>query len=123
MTREEAIEILEEVRTIDDSMYQYNERYLQALDLAIKALKQTEDKEVITNQEWLSYISPEDWVRVIHWLYHDYGTRFTDSEGAILKWLRQDVREEQTFEVLQPCTDLQPCTESLPPFWFRKEQE
>ncbi len=42
MTREEAIEILEEVKTIDDSMYQYNEKYLQALDLAIKALEQTD---------------------------------------------------------------------------------
>lgn len=57
--------------------------------------QKSEDAEVITNQEWLSHISPEDWVRVIHWLYHDYGTRFTDSEGAILKWLRQDMREEQ----------------------------
>ena len=35
MTREEAKEILEEVKTIDDSMYQYSKKYLQALDMAI----------------------------------------------------------------------------------------
>ena len=39
MTREEAAEILEEVRTMDDSMYQYNPVYLEAIDMAIKALK------------------------------------------------------------------------------------
>jgi len=35
MSREEAKEILEEVKTIDDSMYQYSKKYLQALDMAI----------------------------------------------------------------------------------------
>lgn len=55
-----------------------------------------QDEEVITNQEWLSHISPEEWVRVVHWLYHDYGTRFADSEGAIIQWLQQDMRKEQS---------------------------
>lgn len=97
MTREEAIAIL--IREIDEDPFlrtEYREKIHEALKMGIKALEQTEDNEVITNQEWLSHISPEDWVRVIHWLYHDYGKRFTDSEGAILKWLRQDMREEQT---------------------------
>lgn len=39
MTREEAMAILEEVKTIDDSMYQYNPAYLEALEMAIAALK------------------------------------------------------------------------------------
>jgi hypothetical protein len=75
----------------------------EKIDVAVNAILnlkaepcERDETEVITNQEWLSLISPENWVRVIHWLYHDYGTRFTDSEGAILKWLRQDMREEQT---------------------------
>ena len=37
--REEAIAILEEVRVIDDSMFQFNSAYLKALDTAIEALK------------------------------------------------------------------------------------
>lgn len=39
MNKSEAIEILEEVKTLDDSMYQYNKTYLNALDMAIEALK------------------------------------------------------------------------------------
>ncbi len=39
MTREEAIEILEEVKVIDDSMYQYNQGYMDALDVAISDMK------------------------------------------------------------------------------------
>lgn len=38
MTNEEAIEILEEVKTIDDSIYQYNPKYMDALDMALTAL-------------------------------------------------------------------------------------
>ena len=39
MTTNEAIIILEEVSLIDDSLYQYNEKYLEALKMAINALE------------------------------------------------------------------------------------
>jgi hypothetical protein len=39
MDKETAIEILEEVKVLDDSMYQYNPTYMEALDMAIEALK------------------------------------------------------------------------------------
>lgn len=39
MTRKEAKMILEEIKIIDDSMYQYNMKYLEALDMAINALE------------------------------------------------------------------------------------
>ena len=42
MTREEAINILEEVKELDDSIYQYNTKYLEALDVAIKTLESNE---------------------------------------------------------------------------------
>jgi len=42
MTREEAIEILNEVKAIDDSMFSYNESYMMAVDMAINALKAQE---------------------------------------------------------------------------------
>ena len=45
MTIEEAIEILEEVKVMDDSMYAYNDSYLTALDVAIEALKAQHDYE------------------------------------------------------------------------------
>ena len=42
MTRKDAIEILEEVKTIDDSMFTYSQAYNDALDMAIEALKAQE---------------------------------------------------------------------------------
>lgn len=39
MTRHEAVEILEEVKMIDDSMFAYSQAYNYALDMAIEALK------------------------------------------------------------------------------------
>lgn len=39
MTKDEAIEILEEVKILDDSMYQYNPCYCAALNMAIESLK------------------------------------------------------------------------------------
>lgn len=38
MTREEAKWILEEIKVMDDSVYQYDSKYLEALDIAIEAL-------------------------------------------------------------------------------------
>ena len=42
MTRKEAIAILEEVRVIDDSLYQFNKKYLEAFDMALASLKTDE---------------------------------------------------------------------------------
>lgn len=39
MTKDEAINILEEVSLLDDSMYQYNQWYCEALNMAIESLK------------------------------------------------------------------------------------
>lgn len=42
MTKHEAVEILEEVKTLDDSMFAYSQAYNDALDMAIEALKAQE---------------------------------------------------------------------------------
>lgn len=39
MKKEDAVEILEEVKALDDSMYQYNPAYLEALNMAIESLR------------------------------------------------------------------------------------
>ena len=48
MTKTEAVEILTEVQVMDDSMYAYNPKYNEALDMAIEALKAQEPK-LVTN--------------------------------------------------------------------------
>lgn len=42
MTRKEAIEILREVEGTDDSIYQYNPKYMAALEMAINSLEMDE---------------------------------------------------------------------------------
>lgn len=42
MTRQEAIDILDEIETIDDSMVAYNKAYAEALNMAISALQAQE---------------------------------------------------------------------------------
>lgn len=55
MTKQEAIEILEEVKELDDTMYAYNPAYMNALDMAIKALK-----EIQLYKDNKLYLVPED---------------------------------------------------------------
>ena len=52
MKPEEAIEILEEVKELDDTMYAYNPTYMNSLDMAIEALKEVQQyREIGTVEE------------------------------------------------------------------------
>lgn len=54
MTKREAIEILEEVKTLDDSMFAYSQAYNGALDMAIEALKAQEPvNPVVDIDTWI----------------------------------------------------------------------
>ncbi len=59
MTKHEAIEVLEEVKMLDDSMFAYSQVYNDALDMAIEALKAQEPR-VMTLREWISAPEPAD---------------------------------------------------------------
>ena len=59
MTKHEAVEILEEVRMLDDSMFAYSQAYNDALDIAIEALKAQEPR-VMTLIEWIKAPEPAD---------------------------------------------------------------
>ena len=52
MKPEEAIEILEEVKELDDTMYAYNPAYMNSLDMAIESLKEVQRyREIGTVEE------------------------------------------------------------------------
>ena len=52
MKPEEAIEILEEVKELDDTMYAYNPAYMNSLDMAIESLKEIQQyREIGTVEE------------------------------------------------------------------------
>ena len=52
MTKHEAVEILEEVKMIDDSMFAYSQAYNDALDMAIEALKAQEPVKPVIETRW-----------------------------------------------------------------------
>ena len=52
MTLGEAIEILEEVKELDDTLYAYSSAYMEALEVAISALKEVQQyREIGTVEE------------------------------------------------------------------------
>lgn len=52
MTSEEAIEILEEVKELDDTLYAYSPVYMEALEVAISTLKEVQQyREIGTVEE------------------------------------------------------------------------
>lgn len=51
-------------------------------------------EEAEINQVMLGLTTPEEFVRKIDWLYHEYGKRFNNSEPAIIEWLRQKGSKE-----------------------------
>ena len=52
MTKQEAIEILEEVKELDDSIYSYDSNYMEALEVAIEVLKEKQNEEILLRQVW-----------------------------------------------------------------------
>lgn len=76
MTREEAVEILEEVKTLDDSMFAYSRVYNNALDMAIEALKAQEPRLLTLDEIHDSMVV---WIEA--------GTKFlkiVDDDGVVL---------------------------------------
>lgn len=79
MTREKAKAILEEVKVLDDSMYQYNETYLQALDMAIEALDGSDYMEKLigwvrdnaTDSEYIGELC--DTLHIPLWWFEQFG--------------------------------------------------
>ena len=43
MTLEDAIEILEEIKELDDSIYSYDPKYMEALEVAVEVLKEKQN--------------------------------------------------------------------------------
>ena len=52
MTLEDAIEILEEIKELDDSIYSYDPTYMEALEVAIEVLKEKQNEEILLRQVW-----------------------------------------------------------------------
>lgn len=49
----------------------------------------------MTNKEYLSTLSTEDWFMLVDWLFHRYGLWYTHSRIAIIEWLDKEHSEVQ----------------------------
>ena len=54
MTEQEAIEILEEVKELDDTLYAYSDAYMKALEVALYALKEIQNYRKLGTLEELA---------------------------------------------------------------------
>ncbi len=85
MTNEEAIEILEEVKSIDDSMYQYNQSYMDALNMAIEALKNQPKQGHWVNSAG-NDVCPVCGVEIVDlWMIPDADANYCPICGAIMR--------------------------------------
>ena len=102
MTKHEAIEVLEEVKMLDDSMFAYSQVYNDALDMAIEALKAQEPR-VMTLEDvkegqayWLEMRGIASEYAICKLNDHDdsafldfavqYGDRTLESDGYGKRW-------------------------------------
>ena len=49
-----------------------------------------EKGRIITNQEAMSKLSPEEFYKKMHWLLFSYGCQFNSTELAVIEWLKQE---------------------------------
>lgn len=77
MNNEQAINILTEVKYFDDSMYQYNPKYMEALDMAIDCLKKQNKLE-----EKFDYLINE----LTKQIWHSVDEELPEMCKAVLVW-------------------------------------
>lgn len=92
MTREEAIQILEEVKTMDDSMYQFSQKYMDALEMAIEALQTEpcEDEYIKVPKKALKYRTAGMVAYNAEWLKNHF-----DIERAVICGEQQPCHEDK----------------------------
>lgn len=52
----------------------------------------------MSNKEYLSTLSNDDWYILVDWLFHNYSMWYTDSRIAIIEWLDKDHNEVKKNE-------------------------
>lgn len=49
----------------------------------------------MTNKEYLSTLSNDEWFVLVDWLFHKYGMWYTNSRIAIIEWLDKEYEEKK----------------------------
>ena len=56
-------------------------------DDILKKMKQRQKMK--SNQQWLSTLSPDEWMSTVDWLFHEYAKGFADTNIAVEEWLKK----------------------------------
>lgn len=48
------------------------------------------DAMYMTGKEYLASKTEEEMYELMYWLFHTYGTSYTDSRSAIIEWLKAE---------------------------------
>ena len=51
--------------------------------------KMKQRQKMKSNQQWLSTLSPDEWVSTVDWLFHEYAKGFADANTAVEEWLKK----------------------------------
>ena len=94
MTKQEvAIEILEEVKELDDSIYSYDSNYMEALDVAIEALKELiaqkrgrKVKEKMELKDTVELMNSEDYRERFKAEYYQAKIRYDKLDAMTVKY-------------------------------------
>lgn len=104
MTPEEAIEILEEVKELDDTLYAYNNVYMEALEVALSVLKEIQQYREIGTVEQVK--NQKENLNVSYQIigdYEQYGTIEDFKEAQ--RWMRLVNAHGTIGRVIDSCAE------------------
>lgn len=104
MKSEKAIEILEEVKELDDTMYAYNPAYMNAMDMAIEALKEIQQYREIGTVEQVK--NQKENLNVAYQIINDYEQYGTIEDFKMAQRYMRLVKSHGTIgQVINSCAE------------------
>lgn len=94
-TMHEAADVIEEFQervVASEAIIERQSDIIKAKDRDLQRMINATSRtfEPITNQEAMTRLSPEEFYRKMYWLMFKYGCQFTNTELAVIQWLKQE---------------------------------
>ena len=89
----DAIEQLQDRIVASEAIIKRQSDIIKAKDRDLQRMINATSKtfEPITNQEVMARLSPEEFYQKMYWLMFKYGCQFTNTELAVIEWLKHEV--------------------------------
>lgn len=95
-TMHEAADVIEEFQervVANEAIIERQSDIIKAKDRDLQRIINATSRtfEPFTNQEAMTRLPPEEFYRKMYWLMFKYGCQFTNTELAVIEWLKQEV--------------------------------